>query len=292
MFNGLGTAMITPFDENGAVDFPALEKIVDGQLKGKVDALFVCGTTGEPPTMNASEREKVVSAVIEQVNGRIPVFVGTGSNDCAHAVELSKQAQAMGANGVLAVTPYYNKCTQEGLYLYYKAINDAIDIPIVAYNVPGRTGVNMKPETVEKLTSLSNVRGVKEASGNIAQILETSRRIRGSQINLYSGDDCIAVPIMSVGGSGLISVASNAIPSVMSEMIHAWLDGDHAKALEMQMKYQPFFDAMFFEVNPIPVKTACALLGMCKPYMRLPLTTLTQDNTAKLEKTMKDLAIL
>lgn len=292
MFNGLGTAMITPFDENGAVDFPALEKIVDGQLKGKVDALFVCGTTGEPPTMNASEREKVVSAVIEQVNGRIPVFVGTGSNDCAHAVELSKQAQAMGADGVLAVTPYYNKCTQEGLYLYYKAINDAIDIPIVAYNVPGRTGVNMKPETVEKLTSLSNVRGVKEASGNIAQILETSRRIRGSQINLYSGDDCIAVPIMSVGGSGLISVASNAIPSVMSEMIHAWLDGDHTKALEMQMKYQPFFDAMFFEVNPIPVKTACALLGMCKPYMRLPLTTLTQDNTAKLEKTMKDLAIL
>lgn len=292
MFNGLGTAMITPFDENGAVDFPALEKIVDGQLKGKVDALFVCGTTGEPPTMNASEREKVVSAVIEQVNGRIPVFVGTGSNDCAHAVELSKQAQAMGANGVLAVTPYYNKCTQEGLYLYYKAINDAIDIPIVAYNVPGRTGVNMKPETVEKLTSLSNVRGVKEASGNIAQILETSRRIRGSQINLYSGDDCIAVPIMSVGGSGLISVASNAIPSVMSEMIHAWLDGDHARALDMQMKYQPFFDAMFLEVNPIPVKTACALLGMCKPYMRLPLTTLTQDNTAKLEKTMKDLAIL
>lgn len=292
MFNGLGTAMITPFDENGAVDFPALEKIVDGQLKGKVDALFVCGTTGEPPTMNASEREKVVSAVIEQVNGRIPVFVGTGSNDCAHAVELSKQAQAMGADGVLAVTPYYNKCTQEGLYLYYKAVNDAIDIPIVAYNVPGRTGVNMKPETVEKLTSLSNVRGVKEASGNIAQILETSRRIRGSQINLYSGDDCIAVPIMSVGGSGLISVASNAIPSVMSEMIHAWLDGDHAKALDMQMKYQPFFDAMFLEVNPIPVKTACALLGMCKPYMRLPLTTLTQDNTAKLEKTMKDLAIL
>lgn len=292
MFNGLGTAMITPFDENGAVDFPALEKIVDGQLKGKVDVLFVCGTTGEPPTMNASEREKVVSAVIEQVNGRIPVFVGTGSNDCAHAVELSKQAQAMGANGVLAVTPYYNKCTQEGLYLYYKAINDAIDIPIVAYNVPGRTGVNMKPETVEKLTSLSNVRGVKEASGNIAQILETSRRIRGSQINLYSGDDCIAVPIMSIGGSGLISVASNAIPSVMSEMIHAWLDGDHAKALDMQMKYQPFFDAMFLEVNPIPVKTACALLGMCKPYMRLPLTTLTQDNTAKLEKTMKDLAIL
>lgn len=292
MFNGLGTAMITPFDENGAVDFPALEKIVDGQLKGKVDALFVCGTTGEPPTMNASEREKVVSAVIEQVNGRIPVFVGTGSNDCAHAVELSKQAQAMGADGVLAVTPYYNKCTQEGLYLYYKAINDAIDIPIVAYNVPGRTGVNMKPETVEKLTSLSNVRGIKEASGNIAQILETSRRIRGSQINLYSGDDCIAVPIMSVGGSGLISVASNAIPSVMSEMIHAWLDGDHAKALDMQMKYQPFFDAMFLEVNPIPVKTACALLGMCKPYMRLPLTTLTQDNTAKLEKTMKDLAIL
>lgn len=292
MFNGLGTAMITPFDENGAVDFPALEKIVDGQLKGKVDVLFVCGTTGEPPTMNASEREKVVSAVIEQVNGRIPVFVGTGNNDCAHAVELSKQAQAMGANGVLAVTPYYNKCTQEGLYLYYKAINDAIDIPIVAYNVPGRTGVNMKPETVEKLTSLSNVRGVKEASGNIAQILETSRRIRGSQINLYSGDDCIAVPIMSIGGSGLISVASNAIPSVMSEMIHAWLDGDHAKALDMQMKYQPFFDAMFLEVNPIPVKTACALLGMCKPYMRLPLTTLTQDNTAKLEKTMKDLAIL
>ncbi len=292
MFKGLGTAMITPFDADGAVDYSALEKIVDGQLKGNVDALFVCGTTGEPPTMNAAEREKVIKSVIEQVNGKIPVFVGTGSNDCAHAVELSKHAQEMGADGVLAVTPYYNKCTQDGLYLYYKAINDAIDIPIVAYNVPGRTGVNMKSETVERLTSLKNVRGVKEASGNIAQILETSRRIRGSQINLYSGDDCIAVPIMSVGGSGLISVASNAIPAVMSEMIHAWLDGDHAKALDMQMKYQPFFDAMFLEVNPIPVKTACALLDMCKPYMRLPLTTLTDGNRDKLEKIMKDLAIL
>ena len=292
MFKGLGTAMITPFDADGAVDYSALEKIVDGQLKGNVDALFVCGTTGEPPTMNAAEREKVIKSVIEQVNGKIPVFVGTGSNDCAHAVELSKHAQEMGADGVLAVTPYYNKCTQDGLYLYYKAINDAIDIPIVAYNVPGRTGVNMKSETVERLTSLKNVKGVKEASGNIAQILDTSRRIRGSQINLYSGDDCIAVPIMSVGGSGLISVASNAIPSIMSEMIHAWLDGDHAKALDMQMKYQPFFDAMFLEVNPIPVKTACALLDMCKPYMRLPLTTLTDGNREKLEKIMKDLAIL
>ena len=292
MVKGLGTAMITPFDADGAVDYSALEKIVDGQLKGNVDALFVCGTTGEPPTMNAAEREKVIKSVIDQVNGKIPVFVGTGSNDCAHAVELSKHAQEMGADGVLAVTPYYNKCTQDGLYLYYKAINDAIDIPIVAYNVPGRTGVNMKSETVERLTSLKNVKGVKEASGNIAQILETSRRIRGSQINLYSGDDCIAVPIMSVGGSGLISVASNAIPSIMSEMIHAWLDGDHAKALDMQMKYQPFFEAMFLEVNPIPVKTACALLDMCKPYMRLPLTTLTDGNREKLEKIMKDLAIL
>lgn len=292
MFKGLGTAMITPFDADGAVDYSALEKIVDSQLKGNVDALFVCGTTGEPPTMNAAEREKVIKSVIDQVNGKIPVFVGTGSNDCAHAVELSKHAQEMGADGVLAVTPYYNKCTQDGLYLYYKAINDAIDIPIVAYNVPGRTGVNMKSETVERLTSLKNVKGVKEASGNIAQILETSRRIRGSQINLYSGDDCIAVPIMSVGGSGLISVASNAIPSIMSEMIHAWLDGDHAKALDMQMKYQPFFEAMFLEVNPIPVKTACALLDMCKPYMRLPLTTLTDVNREKLEKIMKDLAIL
>lgn len=292
MFKGLGTAMITPFDADGAVDYSALEIIVDGQLKGNVDALFVCGTTGEPPTMNAAEREKVIKSVIDQVNGKIPVFVGTGSNDCAHAVELSKHAQEMGADGVLAVTPYYNKCTQDGLYLYYKAINDAIDIPIVAYNVPGRTGVNMKSETVERLTSLKNVKGVKEASGNIAQILETSRRIRGSQINLYSGDDCIAVPIMSVGGSGLISVASNAIPSIMSEMIHAWLDGDHAKALDMQMKYQPFFEAMFLEVNPIPVKTACALLDMCKPYMRLPLTTLTDGNREKLEKIMKDLAIL
>lgn len=292
MFKGLGTAMITPFNADGAVDYSALEKIVDSQLKGNVDALFVCGTTGEPPTMNAAEREKVIKSVIDQVNGKIPVFVGTGSNDCAHAVELSKHAQEMGADGVLAVTPYYNKCTQDGLYLYYKAINDAIDIPIVAYNVPGRTGVNMKSETVERLTSLKNVKGVKEASGNIAQILETSRRIRGSQINLYSGDDCIAVPIMSVGGSGLISVASNAIPSIMSEMIHAWLDGDHAKALDMQMKYQPFFDAMFLEVNPIPVKTACALLDMCKPYMRLPLTTLTDGNREKLEKIMKDLAIL
>ena len=292
MFKGLGTAMITPFDADGAVDYSALEKIVDCQLKGNVDALFVCGTTGEPPTMNAAEREKVIKSVIDQVNGKIPVFVGTGSNDCAHAVELSKHAQEMGADGVLAVTPYYNKCTQDGLYLYYKAINDAIDIPIVAYNVPGRTGVNMKSETVERLTSLKNVKGVKEASGNIAQILETSRRIRGSQINLYSGDDCIAVPIMSVGGSGLISVASNAIPSIMSEMIHAWLDGDHAKALDMQMKYQPFFEAMFLEVNPIPVKTACALLGMCKPFMRLPLTALTEGNKEKLEKIMKDLAIL
>lgn len=292
MFKGLGTAMITPFDERGEVDYSALAKIVEGQLKGGVDCLFVCGTTGEPATMTESERDKVIFSVIEQVNGRIPVFVGTGSNNCAHAVELSKRAQQLGADGVLAVTPYYNKCTQEGLYRYYEEISKSIDIPVIAYNVPGRTGVNMKPETAEKLTTLKNVCGIKEASGNMAQILETARRLRGSQINLYSGDDCIAVPIMSVGASGLISVASNVIPSVVSEMIHSYLDGNVKKSLDMQMKYQPFFDAMFLEVNPIPVKAACSLLGMCTPEMRLPLTALTAESTAKLTKIMQDLNLL
>lgn len=292
MFKGLGTALITPFEEDGRIDYASLEKLICAQLDAGVNALVICGTTGEPPAMTDTERSDVIRFAVRTVAGRIPVIAGTGSNCTASAAANSRRAEEMGADGVLVVTPYYNKCTQDGLFLHYRTVAESTSLPVIAYNVPGRTGVNLLPSTAARLTEIPNLAGIKEASGNITQVINTAKAIEGSNISLFSGDDPAALPIFAVGGVGLISVASNAVPAKIKELTDACLAGDYATARKLQYRYQRFFELMFAEVNPIPIKAACALLGLCKPYMRLPLTQATDATTAALREEMKKLSFI
>ena len=292
MFKGLGTALITPFEEDGRIDYASLEKLICAQLDAGVNALVICGTTGEPPAMTDPERSDVIRFAVRTVAGRIPVIAGTGSNCTASAAANSRRAEELGADGVLVVTPYYNKCTQDGLFLHYRTVAESTSLPVIAYNVPGRTGVNLLPSTAARLTEIPNLAGIKEASGNITQVINTAKAIEGSNISLFSGDDPAALPIFAVGGVGLISVASNAVPAKIKELTDACLAGDYATARKLQYRYQRFFELMFAEVNPIPIKAACALLGLCKPYMRLPLTQATDATTAALREEMKKLSFI
>lgn len=292
MFKGLGTALITPFEEDGRIDYASLEKLICAQLDAGVNALVICGTTGEPPAMTDTERSDVIRFAVRTVAGRIPVIAGTGSNCTASAAANSRRAEELGADGVLVVTPYYNKCTQDGLFLHYRTVAESTSLPVIAYNVPGRTGVNLLPSTAARLTEIPNLAGIKEASGNITQIINTAKAIEGSNISLFSGDDPAALPIFAVGGVGLISVASNAVPAKIKELTDACLAGDYPTARKLQYRYQRFFELMFAEVNPIPIKAACALLGLCKPYMRLPLTQATDATTAALREEMKKLSFI
>lgn len=292
MFKGLGTALITPFEEDGRIDYTSLEKLICAQLDAGVNALVICGTTGEPPAMTDTERSDVIRFAVRTVAGRIPVIAGTGSNCTASAAANSRRAEELGADGVLVVTPYYNKCTQDGLFLHYRTVAESTSLPVIAYNVPGRTGVNLLPSTAARLTEIPNLAGIKEASGNITQVINTAKAIEGSNISLFSGDDPAALPIFAVGGVGLISVASNAVPAKIKELTDACLAGDYATARKLQYRYQRFFELMFAEVNPIPIKAACALLGLCKPYMRLPLTQATDATTAALREEMKKLSFI
>lgn len=292
MFKGLGTALITPFEEDGRIDYTSLEKLICAQLDAGVNALVICGTTGEPPAMTDTERSDVIRFAVRTVAGRIPVIAGTGSNCTASAAANSRRAEELGADGVLVVTPYYNKCTQDGLFLHYRTVAESTSLPVIAYNVPGRTGVNLLPSTAARLTEIPNLAGIKEASGNITQVINTAKAIEGSNISLFSGDDPAALPIFAVGGVGLISVASNAVPARIKELTDACLAGDYATARKLQYRYQRFFELMFAEVNPIPIKAACALLGLCKPYMRLPLTQATDATTAALREEMKKLSFI
>ncbi len=292
MFKGLGTALITPFEEDGRIDYASLEKLICAQLDAGVNALVICGTTGEPPAMTDTERSDVIRFAVRTVAGRIPVIAGTGSNCTASAAANSRRAEELGADGVLVVTPYYNKCTQDGLFLHYRTVAESTSLPVIAYNVPGRTGVNLLPSTAARLTEIPNLAGIKEASGNITQVINIAKAIEGSNISLFSGDDPAALPIFAVGGVGLISVASNAVPAKIKELTDACLAGDYATARKLQYRYQRFFELMFAEVNPIPIKAACALLGLCKPYMRLPLTQATDATTAALREEMKKLSFI
>ena len=292
MFKGLGTALITPFEEDGRIDYASLEKLICAQPDAGVNALVICGTTGEPPAMTDTERSDVIRFAVRTVAGRIPVIAGTGSNCTASAAPNSRRAEELGADGVLVVTPYYNKCTQDGLFLHYRTVAESTSLPVIAYNVPGRTGVNLLPSTAARLTEIPNLAGIKEASGNITQVINTAKAIEGSNISLFSGDDPAALPIFAVGGVGLISVASNAVPARIKELTDACLAGDYATARKLQYRYQRFFELMFAEVNPIPIKAACALLGLCKPYMRLPLTQATDATTAALREEMKKLSFI
>ena len=288
-FSGIATAMITPFNKDG-VNYDEFGKMIEYQIEGGTDALVVLGTTGEPATMTEDEKEQVIRYSVKKAGGRIKIIVGTGSNDTAKAVAASVRAEKLGADGVLAVTPYYNKCTQKGLYEYYKAICDAVKIPVIAYNVPSRTAVNILPETAEKLSYIPNMAGIKEASGNMAQVCETMRRIRG-KMDLYSGEDFLNLPMLAIGGAGLISVASNIAPALLKKMYNYVKQNKLKEANEVQDFLLPLEDACFLEVNPIPVKAAYNMIGFDAGVPRAPLTELEEDNKAKLLQAIKNAGI-
>ena len=287
IFKGSATALITPFTENG-VDLAAYEKLLDFQISNGTDALVVLGTTGEPATMTAKEKEEVMRLAVKTAKGKIPVIIGTGANSTATAVENSVMAEKIGADAVLVVTPYYNKATQDGLVAHYSEIAKHISLDIIAYNVPGRTGVNLLPKTFARLAEIKNVAAIKEASGNMEQIEEVIRLTEG-KADIYSGDDSLTVPTLAMGGLGVISVASNVIPKYVSDMCKAFFDGDIKSAAKMQRDMLPFVKALFMEVNPIPVKKMAETLGICQKYIRLPLTEMTAENTKVLVNAYNEL---
>ncbi|HIS58333.1 MAG TPA: 4-hydroxy-tetrahydrodipicolinate synthase [Candidatus Limadaptatus stercoravium] len=280
IFKGTATALITPFTSDG-VDFDSFDRILDDQLSGGVDAVVVLGTTGEPATMTAAEKKAVIEFAVKKLKGKLPVIVGTGANSTSAATEMSVLAESLGADALLLVTPYYNKATQQGLIAHFRTVADAVHTPIICYNVPGRTGVNMLPATFAELAEHPNIAAVKEASGNMEQIEEAIRLTEGKAV-VYSGDDGITVPVMAMGGMGVISVVSNAAPRFTAEMTSAFLSGDLKKAAKMQLDMLPLVRALFSEVNPIPVKKAMQLRGLCNGTLRLPLTEMTAANAAKL----------
>lgn len=285
-FSGIATAMITPFNESG-VNFEELGKMIDYQAEGGTDAVVILGTTGEPATMTDEEKTEVIKYSVARAKGKMKVIIGTGSNDTAKAVAASVRAEKLGADGILAVTPYYNKCTQKGIYLYYKAICDAVKIPVIAYNVPSRTAVNILPETAEKLAELPNMTGIKEASGNMAQVVETMRRIRG-KMDLYSGEDFLNLPMLAIGGAGLISVTSNIAPGLMKKLYTLVTENKLAEANALQDLLLPLEDACFLEVNPIPVKAAYNMIGFDAGVPRAPLTELDEKFKGVLHSAIKN----
>lgn len=269
LFKGGATALITPF-KDGKIDYVSMGKIVEMQIKENIDALVVCGTTGEASTLSKKEKCHLVKFVVDLVDGRIPVIAGSGTNNTATAVELSKEMENLGADGLLVVTPYYNKCTEKGLVFHYEQIADNVEIPIIMYSVPSRTGVNITPSTVNMLSKHPNICGVKEASGNISQICEIASYI-SNDFDLYSGNDDQTIPIMSLGGIGCISTVSNIIPARFTKMIHDYFDGKYVEAGKEQVVLKPLIDALFEEVNPGPVKAAMNMLGHCNLEYRLPM---------------------
>ena len=290
MFRGTGTAIITPFKEDYEVDYQSLRRFVSFQLK-YVDALIVLGTTGEAPIVNEYEREKIVSTVVELTNKKIPVIVGTGSNNTEKVIKNNELAEKNGADGLLIVTPYYNKSTQKGLKEHFSYIAQRTDLPIILYNVPSRTGINIEPETaIDIFNSNKNVIAIKEASGNISQIARLIAK-KPREMLVYSGNDDQTLPIMALGGDGIISVFSNVLPAVMKELTDSILNGDLEKARELNNKYNEFMKALFVEVNPIPVKYAVSKLGYCKNVLRLPLIPLSEKGEKVIDRLFEELNI-
>lgn len=289
IFEGMATALITPITENG-IDYEAFARLIDWQIDQGINALVVCGTTGESSTLTDEEHKEAIAFAVKQAKGRVPIIAGTGSNDTAYALDLTKFACEAGVDGVLVVTPYYNKATQKGLIKMFTSIADAATAPVILYNVPSRTGVNILPATVAELAKHPNINGIKEASGNISQIAETAA-LCGDSINLYSGNDDQVVPIMSLGGKGCISVLSNLLPKESAQMCQSFKDGDTKTACDMQLKYLKLINALFSEVNPIPVKAAMAKMGFCEDYLRLPLTPMDNEAREKLFKEMRNVGI-
>lgn len=292
IFEGAGVALVTPFTESGEVNYPKLKELVEEQIVGGTDSIIACGTTGESSTMTHEEHIEVVRFVCEVVNKRIPVIAGAGSNSTKEAIHLSQEAQKAGADGLLLVTPYYNKATQGGLIAHYTAIAEAVDIPILLYHIPGRTGVTMKPETIVKLCrDVPNIVGVKEASGNFSTIAEIMSMANGC-VDLYSGNDDQIVPLLAMGGKGVISVLSNVAPRQTHDICEAFFKGDVKKSCELQLKAIPLINQLFCEVNPIPVKAGMNLMGREVGPLRLPLTEMEPQNQEKLKKAMQEYGIL
>lgn len=290
MFKGSIVAIVTPF-RNGAVDKEKLRELVEFQIANGTDAIVPCGTTGESSTLDYDEHMDVVKIVINQVNKRVPVIAGTGSNSTQEAIELSQKAKDAGADGVLLVTPYYNKPTQEGLVRHYTAIADAVAIPQILYNVPGRTGVNMLPETVARLAPHTNIVAIKEATGSLQQASEILA-LCGDKIDVLSGDDFITFPMMACGAKGVISVLANIMPKAVGDLTDAFFAGDLEKARQLHLKTLKIGNAMFIESNPIPVKTALGLMGKCSDELRLPLCPMAEGNKAKLAAIMKEYELI
>ncbi|MBQ1243126.1 MAG: 4-hydroxy-tetrahydrodipicolinate synthase [Clostridia bacterium] len=289
IFTGAASAIITPMNENG-VDYENFKKLLNWQIEEGIDALVIAGTSGEGSTLTDEEHREVLKFAVEVVGGRVPVIAGTGSNDTAYAIELTKFACEIGCDAMLVVTPYYNKATQKGLIKMFNAIADASTKPIILYNVPSRTGVNIEPATYAELAKHPMIQAIKEANGQIDKITETMA-LCGDKLDLYSGNDDQIVPLMSVGGKGVISVLSNVLPKETSEMCHKFFNGDVKGAAEMQFKYFALTKALFSEVNPIPVKAAMAAMGFCEDYVRLPLTVMEDDHKAVLLNEMRKVGL-
>lgn len=284
MIKGSIVAIVTPF-KNGKIDEKALRKLIEFQIKNGTDGIVPCGTTGESATLSYEEHERVIELTVEAVNKKISVIAGTGSNSTKEAIELTRHAEKAGADAALLITPYYNKPTQEGLFQHFKAVSEEVSIPLIVYNVPSRTGVNMLPETVARLHELKNIAGIKEATGDLKQVSHIIKLCRNDFVVL-SGDDFVTLPMLAVGAKGVISVTSNVIPSDVAQMIDAFFAGDYKKAAERHFKMWDINIAMFLETNPIPVKTALAMMGMITPEMRLPLAPMAEMNLKKLKNAL------
>lgn len=290
IFRGAATALITPLNGSG-VDYEAFGRLIDWQIESGIDALVIAGTTGEASTLTDEEHREVLRYAIERIAGRVPAIAGTGSNDTAYAIDMTKFACQIGYDAMLVVTPYYNKATQKGLIQMFTAIADASTKPIILYNVPSRTGVNIAPSTYAALADHPNICAIKEASGNISAAVEAASLV-GDKLDIYSGNDDQIVPLLSIGGTGVISVLSNLLPKETSEMCHKFFSGDVAGSAAMQFKYLPLVNALFCEVNPIPVKAAMAAMGFCENFVRLPLTLMEEEHQEKLLSLMREQGLI
>ena len=285
IFTGSGVAIITPFNDKG-VDFSKLQELLEWHVENHTDAIIVCGTTGEASTMTESEKKATIEFTVKTINHRIPVIAGTGSNNTKASVEMSRWAENIGVDALLVITPYYNKTTQKGLIEHFKAIDASVSIPIILYNVPGRTGMNISPETLLEVSTFKNVKAIKEASGDISQVAKY-KALCGDSIDIYSGNDDQVIPILSLGGIGVISVAANILPREMHDMCSLYMMGKHQEALKLQLGYLSLINALFIETNPIPVKTAMNLIGLQVGDLRLPLCSMTSSNLEKLKIELK-----
>ncbi len=290
-FKGCGTAMVTPFQKDLSLDEQSLRKLIRRQIAGGINFLVPCGTTGESPTLSHEEHLRVVAITIEEARGKVPVLGGAGGYDTRKVIEMGREIERMGADGILSVTPYYNKPTQEGLYHHYKAIASAISLPIILYNVPPRTNVNIEPATLRRLSEIENIIGVKEASGNIAQMTQVIQQVPEDFIVL-SGDDALTLPLVAMGGRGLISVTSNEIPTEMTRLVQLCLDGEFKTARALLRKLLPLIEVNFIETNPTPVKAGMAEMGLLEPVWRLPLVPPRTESVAKIRSVLESLALL